>query len=459
MSCSSDEPADDHGGTSGTSSTSNESESVDETGSSAQVGTCTRYEPGEGTGVSWLFHCGTVGSDGMNSLSVDAQGNVLVMFALRGTGETEFASLQIGDQTIDNEGLSDFVLAKLDPDGEVLWVQPITGPDDQFPSRMTACGDGLVYAWNNVVESTGARQGTLERLDADGNSVWSLTFPEPDGELQVNEMDCDPGGNVVLTGVFHDPSGGFPGGQTDSELFMLDAAGSILWSRSMGTFGSNTALAPNGDVIIAGSFDGQVDLGGGPRSAMSGTDVFLARYSSMGDHLWDVQIGPEGLQYANGLAVADDGRIGLSGKFLTSIELGEETFENVFPEQEPDLDGTRYDVFVAELDATGQVVWGAQQGTMLDDDSRGELYGADGVLQVMTQSIGGEMELRTYADGMSASLLSFPGFGVLHAELARGEGPVVYMGATISGEIDNSIAGVSIPGQGLDDLLVARLEP
>jgi hypothetical protein len=51
------------------------------------------------------------------------------------------------------------------------------------------------------------------------------------------------------------------------------------------------AVDSQGDIIVAGSFAGQLDFGGGAIRSNGGVDIFIAKYSSNGTHLWSKGIG------------------------------------------------------------------------------------------------------------------------------------------------------------------------
>jgi hypothetical protein len=81
------------------------------------------------------------------------------------------------------------------------------------------------------------------------------------------------------------------------------------------------ALDKSGAVVVAGSFGGSVDVGGGPLVG-GGNDLFTAKLSPSGTHLWSKVAGDATIQ--NGLAIATDamGRVFVAGELQGTMDLG-----------------------------------------------------------------------------------------------------------------------------------------
>src|SRR5207237_8907708 len=132
----------------------------------------------------------------------------------------------------------------------------------------------------------------------------------------------DSSGNVFVTGSFRRTLafGGGPltsVGWTDIFLAKYSAAGTHLWSKRFGgpvqsfsPTGTAVAVDGAGNVVVTGVFLGTADFGGGPLTSIFADDVFVAKYSPAGQHMWSTHIksgtGPTGHAYGGGRGVAVD---------------------------------------------------------------------------------------------------------------------------------------------------------
>ena len=102
------------------------------------------------------------------------------------------------------------------------------------------------------------------------------------------------------------------------------------WWRHVGGPDSDdlhdVAVAPDGDVIVAGAFRGTVDFGNGPITAAILEDAFVARYAPDGVLRWVSHIGssvhPSDNVRATGVAVDGNGNVLLTGLFEGTVDAG-----------------------------------------------------------------------------------------------------------------------------------------
>lgn len=130
------------------------------------------------------------------------------------------------------------------------------------------------------------------------------------------------------------------------------------------------ALAADGSVFITGSYDGSLDLGGGPMSAYGTYDIFVAKFTADGSHIWSKHYGG-GAATAGGseIAVLPTGEVILGGTFRGTINFG--------PTQRTAMG---QDIFITKLASNGDPVWAVSTGTSdtdrlrdLDVDSTGNI--------------------------------------------------------------------------------------
>src|SRR6185312_5454641 len=103
---------------------------------------------------------------------------------------------------------------------------------------------------------------------------------------------------------------------------------------------------PSGAVAMAGSFQGDLDLGGGKLEGSSDNDVFVGMFAADGKPMWSGATGGPGEQAATGVAFDPDGNVIVLGGFDGEVSFGESK-----------LTALQHDAFLAKLDRTGKARW------------------------------------------------------------------------------------------------------
>jgi hypothetical protein len=154
-----------------------------------------------------------------------------------------------------------------------------------------------------------------------------------DGQYQVAQaVAFDGAGNLLITGSFNGTIdlGGGPltaAGNNDIFVAKFDAACNHLWSKqfhaSLQGSGSDISVAANDQVVITGHFIGTADFGGGVVTSAGDADIFLVRLDASGAHVWSHRFGDTfGDQYGLGVAVDGLDRIALTGNLPGSADFG-----------------------------------------------------------------------------------------------------------------------------------------
>jgi hypothetical protein len=162
----------------------------------------------------------------------------------------------------------------------------------------------------------------------------------------------------------------------------LDPTGQLLWDRRFGGSGDERVrgmdLLPNGDVVIAGTFDGDLTLGALTASALD-EDGFVALLDgSDGSATWLATFGGLDDQGVEDVAVTSDGHIALVGYFADGLE-----------SSLPPIDAVGgADMFVASLAAGGTLTWVEVFASISDEHGRAIVADAGGGLRVAGEFIG-----------------------------------------------------------------------
>jgi hypothetical protein len=267
------------------------------------------------------------------AVAIDGGGNVLWTGTFDGT-------VDFGGNALASAGESDIFVAKLDPTGAVVFVQRMGGAGVDSDGSIAADSEGNVIA-------SGYYQGTpdmgggplpdtlqnegqfLVKIDGSGKHIYSRGAAAQDG-LFAYTLEADGDGGVLLAGRLRGvvELGGrtieAPGGRGFG-VARLDRTGAVVFAQAYGatepgqTF---VSAAPGGGMVVAGSFEGDIDLGGEKLTSAGGEDIFVARVDATGRIERHAQIGGGGSERVWSVAVTADGAMVLTGGFDGSLDLG-----------------------------------------------------------------------------------------------------------------------------------------
>lgn len=348
------------------------------------------------------WHHGAASDEDALGFSIDPSGNasIGVLYDDAGTANISGGNLPAVPARVNpNQANFEGVAASFSDAGVLRWQVPLTGTPpvgaaagQVFPRSASTNSTGLTAV-------TGSFQGTLglgatppasagdsddvfyAAFDSKGNLAALQTFGGT-GEDAGYEVIFDPLDTVILVGVFS--------GKVSFGSFMLDAGaagtglfvvrmspqGTPMWViQSTGTgpvVSASAATTPGGDVILAISYQGSLQVGGGDVLTSAGmTDIALARVSSAGKLVWSKSFGGPGGEQSRAVAVGRNGDIALSGEFEGQVSFGGETFTSL---------GGR-DGFVAKYTGDGAHVWsraagspGVDRGLGIAVDAAGAVY-------------------------------------------------------------------------------------
>jgi len=345
----------------------------------------------------WSKRFGGSNWDYGNSVSVDSSGNVYI------TGGFESSTIDFGGGALTNAGgnckdypCSDIFLAKFDSNGNHKWSRRFGGGNDDWGTSVSVDSSGNVYITGYFNSSTidfgggaltnaGYSDIFLAKFDSNGNHLWSKSFGGSSDDYGYS-VSVDSSGNVYITGGFESSTIDFGGGTltnayigiADIFLAKFDSNGKHLWSKrfggSYGDYGSSVSVDSSGNVYITGYFwSSTIDFGGGALTNAGGSDIFLAKFDSNGNHLWSKRFGGSDNDYGNSVSVDSSGNVYITGYFYSStIDFGGGALTNA----------GWADIFLAKFDSNGNHLWskrfggsGYDEGNSVSVDSSGNVYG------------------------------------------------------------------------------------
>jgi len=267
------------------------------------------------------------------NVALDEGGNVLWTGTFEGT-------INLGGNALASAGESDIFVAKLDPTGAVVFAQRMGGAGIDSDGSIAVDSEGNVVAsgyyqgtpdlGGGPLPDTQQKEGQfIVKLDASGQHVYSRGAVSQDGHFSYT-LQADADGGVLLAGRLNGvvDLGGktieAPGGRGFG-VARIDRSGAVVFAQAYGsTVPGHTcaAPAPGGGMLVAGTFEEDVDLGGEKLKSAGGEDIFVARVDATGRIERHTQIGGPGSERVWSVAVTADGAMVLTGGFDGSLDLG-----------------------------------------------------------------------------------------------------------------------------------------
>lgn len=311
----------------------------------------------------------------------DRFGNLYVVGELDGAASAGGAVLTSVGQ--------DVFVAKFDATGRHLWSRAFGGAGAQVGERIAIASDDDIvicgefagatrFGGSPLVEHGGWDVFVARLSRSDGSLTWSMGFGGSNEDTCSAAVAAADGTIVVLGAFFGNMTvngASLPvAGSFDIFAVGLGASGSVRWSHAFGSAGAdrvaNGALADQGDVLVAGSFAGDLTLGTTLLHPQARDDGFVARMSTDGIVAWATPVSGSDLEYVTSVS-SDGDRVVVSGVVAGPTRVGEVM---VSP---PVGNGT--DIFVATLRyANGSVLAARTYGGS----------GPDGVIAETTVSEG-----------------------------------------------------------------------
>jgi hypothetical protein len=198
-----------------------------------------------------------------------------------------------------------------------------------------------------------------------GGLIWANRSSTADTQSEVwaNALALDPDGNVVIAGVHSgatsfgsfnlDYLGSGVDGEKDLFAARFDrATGAIVWAKAWSAPGEQYAQAlavdpSSGDLVITGRLEGTLSFGGEDLVSAGSGDIFLARVTKDGDHVWSKRFGDGLDQMGINVAIDAAGDILLAAAGSGVVNFG------MNPKGSPESEG----VYLAKLDASGGEIW------------------------------------------------------------------------------------------------------
>ncbi len=292
-----------------------------------------KYDPSGN--VLWAKSASGTGEDKSYAIPTDASGNIVVQ------GTFESPTITFGSTTLTNSGLSDIVVVKYDPSGNVLWAKAAggTGVDWARATSTDASGNIVVTGafrsptitfGTTTLTNKGGDNFFVVKYDPSGNVLWAKA-----GDYGVisEGISTDAIGNIVVTGFFGSPTITFgsttltKSGTYGNDFFVVkyDPSGNVLWAKggtgSRNDYGADISTDASGNIVVTGGFYSPTITFGSTTLTNKGgsdtSDIFLVKYDPIGNVLWAKSAGGTKNDLGWGISTDASDNIVLAGLFLS----------------------------------------------------------------------------------------------------------------------------------------------
>jgi hypothetical protein len=258
---------------------------------------------------NWAYSAGGNGWDDVKSMHLGNDNGVLITGMFSNTA-------MFGATSLTSLAYQDAFVAKYDQQGTMLWARAIGGDEQDWGYKVTSDNNNNVYV-------TGYFQSTV------------LHFT-PNDSLVKNAASSR---NVFLA--------------------KYNSSGVFQWAR-LGSGGNTSAFCTGrsvttdaqGNVIISGDYNKQIEFNGNQLPATNATSIFMVKFDANGNVLWTKAGASSSICWFADLTTDATNNIYATGKISTAITFGATTIQN---HQGDDL-------VVAKFDPSGNLTWMTVEG-------------------------------------------------------------------------------------------------
>ncbi|HAW51482.1 MAG TPA: hypothetical protein DCX54_04000 [Flavobacteriales bacterium] len=262
---------------------------------------------------------------------------------------------QIGDTAFDNA-----VSIATDNSGNILVTGQFRGSCDFDPGAGTY-----------IVNAVGDKNTFIVKYSPQGSLIWARTFSG--GFNEGDDVKIDNNGNVLVAGRFYgtvdfDPLSGVVNLSATHEnayVCKLNSFGSLIWVKPFISSASSNmpqiACVDSGNVIMAVSYFGSIDLDPGPavdnHTSAGLTDIAFVKLNSNGSKAWSYSTGGPGLDNFVDMEPDKEGNVIMTGNYAGSVDFDFKTSSAI-------LTASTTTTFIAKYNPGADLKWAkCLQGT------------------------------------------------------------------------------------------------
>lgn len=283
--------------------------------------------------------------ESIKSITSDVNGNIYM------TGDCRFKTFFDNDSIVTGNIFSDIFIAKYDSIGNLAWLKKAGSSADNDIGLSIKYLNGNLFVAGNIngtcnfgsnIVTAAAQDGFISKYNPiNGNNIWVKKYGGTANDACA-DMSMDSYGSAYVTGTFilQASFGGIVlnAGNT-SELFIAkyDSLGNCSWAKKAGApnFGETSksiSTDPYGYSIITGSFSGTANFGSHGITSSGATDIYVAKYDPTGTCQYVLKGGAIGDDYGSGTCwIPSVNYFAISGGYSGSVTFGSSTLNMISP--------------------------------------------------------------------------------------------------------------------------------
>jgi hypothetical protein len=340
----------------------------------------------------WVKRIGGTGSDIVTGLEINSLNEIIISAYFQNTVDFDPGA---GTYNLTAAGQQDFVVEKLDNNGNFIFCKSVSGPFSDIVAAIEIDSFDNIYTtgWftgSNTDFDPGVGVSNLSaqgadifvwKLDLNGNFVWAKKFGGSFDDTS-SDLKSDNQGNVIFIGQFlgtadFDPSAGtfnlVSNGSGDVAIAKLSPTGSLIWAKNIGgtssDLGRSICIDNSNSILFSGVYSSTVDFDPGTGvtnlTSNGSTDIFLLKFDQNANFIWAKSIGGTLTDNVGIITKGDNNSFYFTGNIQGTVDL------------DPGLGTTTYtssglnDFFFSLYDNNGNLVWVKTIGGTGDDGTNG----------------------------------------------------------------------------------------
>jgi len=217
-------------------------------------------------GDYWINLSGGSGSDVLQGVTTDSSDNIIA----------------VGYTGSDGAGSNDFIIAKYDSSGTLLWERLLGGTTVDLGYGITAdSSDNIIVVGQTNSDGAGTYDSLVAKYNSSGTLQWDRTLGGIGTDV-CREVAVDSSDNIIIAGYTNSDGAG----SYDFLIAKYNSSGTLQWDKTLG--GANVEI---GYGVAVDSSDNIIIVGYTSSVGVGNYDAFVAKYNSSGTLQWDRTLG------------------------------------------------------------------------------------------------------------------------------------------------------------------------